>query len=200
MARAGDEGNLWWRCSVVQDKKKKKTHIFGLEVKAACELIKHLSVEANRGREIVIGIDNSASRCAINRGLSAHEEANALIEEALKAAAAVDLLVTAVGVPGIYNIADIPTRPNKYDEFPAGELPPVSLSEAEQRRGLKSVFDPWVETWTVMRAEWMGHRLNLAPEEINSGRDKNRLIHTEFEDDEEEDEEKDEEGVELGKY
>jgi hypothetical protein len=174
---ARPEEQEWWRSAPI-DQTTKKQHIFGLEVKAACELIKSLCSKKHAGMELVIGIDNSASRCAINRGLSANVEANAAIEEALILARNFDVLVTTVGVPGIYNIADYPTRPTNFEDVPIGAVKKV-LSAAEKKRGLEAQFDPWEKTWEVMRAEWLGHRLNLSPEELEE-REGNTLIHTEY--------------------
>lgn len=184
-AHAG-QGEVWDRQYVTEDK-----HIFLLEVEAACWYIRTVAGKrtargtySNYGKELVVGIDSSATRCAINRGLSANPVAHKMIAEALRCADQCDLMVTAVGVPGIYNYSDQASRPSKYTEFLAGNIE-VSLTPAQKARGLKSSFDPWYETWSTMRSEWLGQRLNLAPEEVELS--SSQLLHTEYVDDEDDD-------------
>ena len=139
-------------------------HIYLKEVYAACEVVKQVSREYS-DVEILVGIDNTAAKASLNRGISVNDVAYTMIQEALHAAELKGNLVTGLGVPGHYNIADWPSRVddkgNPYP-LPSGEVKKPLKSGMKVK--LETEFDPWLMTWTVMRDEYSGRRLDLGNE------------------------------------
>ena len=140
-------------------------HIYIKEIFAACRALKEAAESAKREqvkRELVIGIDNTAARYAIERRASVNDVAHRVIVATMKEVESANCTVTALPVPGHYIAADWPSRGHRIRP---GEL---QRKASPKGKDFKEEFDPFQETWNILLMGLEGKRLSIDPEDIDA--------------------------------
>lgn len=131
-------------------------HIYLKEMRAAELAIEGILSGNRRNVEIVLAVDNSATRIALNRGLSINKVAAEMLVRIHALLEAANSTLLAVAIPGHYNVADYPSR-NKIIEEKKRGAPP--------KEGMMKDFNPITRTWEVIRDAYNGRIDHLKPQE-----------------------------------
>jgi hypothetical protein len=140
-------------------------HIYIQEVYAACETVKDICRRGHRNCLIILAVDNSAARAALNRGLSINDFVGVMILEMMHVLAESNNTLDCVPVPGHFNSSDWPSRnlfliPKEGGGYEK-ERKPVPPGKP---KCWGEPFDPVAVTWQYLLDGWMGRRRQQRPD------------------------------------
>lgn len=115
-----------------------------------------LEDRAQAGDEIVLGVDNAATRIALNRGVSINGVASDMLCTLYEKLEKKGVTLVAVPIPGFYNIADYPSRNKRI---------PEKETRAAPKPELNTDFEPCQKTWEIIREGYFGRLQHIIPEE-----------------------------------
>lgn len=134
-------------------------HIYLKEMYAAVEAVKAI-LETHEGVEIVLAVDNAATRAALNRGISINEVAADMLVDMYALLEGKGATLKAVPIPGYYNVADYPSRD---ESIPLGS----HLHKNPPKKEYLKEFNPTTETWKILLEGYRGLIRGYTPEEID---------------------------------
>tara|TARA_B110000093_G_scaffold182507_2_gene229308 strand:+ start:846 stop:3206 length:2361 start_codon:yes stop_codon:yes gene_type:complete len=142
----GELNRLWY-----------KRHIYLKELYAAVELVKRI-VESRDEVDIVLGVDNSGTRAALNRGVSVNEIGGEMLEDLMKLLEEKNSTLMAVPIPGYFNVADWPSR--------GKGVPLGQVTRKSPKKEFKDTIHPVKDSWRIIVEGYMGLIRSYKPEEF----------------------------------
>lgn len=102
-----------------------------------------------------MAIDNSASRCAVERGASVNLLGAEKIDSCLAVCRKNECPLRTVPIPGHYNVADWPSHLQKI-------RPGTNVYKSNKAgKQFETVFDPFQKSWEIMSDAYRGLRMKL---------------------------------------
>ena len=153
-------------------------HIYIQEIYAACECVKAICASGEKNVLIVLAVDSSSARSALNRGLSLNEFACVMIIDMQLALTKANNSLDCVPIPGHFNIGDWPSRDAMHEIIPlagGGYAPVRKPAPKGKPKSWGEPFDPVAVTWEYLLEGFRGQRRKIQPDEHN----KAGIVHAE---------------------